>query len=160
MNRRRGGELCPHCGMRYSAFRSEASWQSAYLELRAEHDRRIEESNDYSLPPRQRSILGRMHEQKRSWWEVHAEECERGCEEDPSLGDLAGYDLAEKTRRAWRRLRDAGGWVTSRRYTSEYGGEDLRSSIGILLREGLIERMFIGRRKPAYRAVTGRGARR
>jgi hypothetical protein len=73
---------CPVCGRYYARFRDypPITFRDAYWQLRREHDERIEKSNDYSKPARLRAVLGRLHEHKRSFWELHVAECEAALE--------------------------------------------------------------------------------
>jgi hypothetical protein len=69
---------CPHCGQRYRDFRApgQLTFKDARVQIRSERDRRIEEDNDYSKPPRRARVLWAMHEYKLMWWEMVHSQCE------------------------------------------------------------------------------------
>jgi DNA-binding transcriptional ArsR family regulator len=153
---RPGGKRCEFCGIRYADVTTGASFTEVRDHLRREHDKRISETNDYSLPPRRAAVLGRMHQEKVEAFDEHV----RTCWESGVTHPLRNYDLAETTRSIWSsmlemRLKGFTPWLEAPGIALHTGVSlrSLQRPIMELRRAGLLERMTLYKGKYAYRVV-------
>lgn len=74
---------CPFCGCSYRDFRApdQPTFREAQVVVLI-NAKSLAEAGDYSKPCRRAAILGYMHQWKRTFWELHAEMCERALHEE------------------------------------------------------------------------------